>query len=191
MRRTLALVAIGCILSGCAHTHRVDPARREPDLEAVNRAVRGRQASVELVGAPRRGASKQLPAEGVTVGTEFTSLTLLSEPSGVQPLFGRPGYAARRDTTTETASIASLSVTSRSRGALDGGLLGLAVGTAVGALLGLRIDDPASDFERASFGGFFGAIFGTGLGLTFGVGLGSTHVFEFDHERQARTPDRH
>jgi len=182
-RRMIALVAIACILSGCAHTHRVDLAGPEPDLEDVNRVVRGRRASVELVGVSRNGLPRRLPAEGITVGGESTSLTLLSEPQEVQALWGEPSYAARKDTTIGTASIARLSITSRPRGALDGGLLGLALGIAGGALLGLRIDDPASDFARASLGGFFGAIFGTGIGLAFGIGLGSTHVFEFDHER--------
>ena len=124
----------------------------------------------------------ELPAEGITVGADSTLLTSLRRPGDVYALWGEPVYAARKDTILNTSAIARLSITSRPRGALEGGLLGLVLGVSAGALLGLTIDESVSKFDRASFGGFFGAIFGTGIGLAFGAGTGSTHVFEFDHQ---------
>ena len=181
-RRILTLVAIASIFSGCAHVHRVDPTLPQAELDCLNRAIQNRRVSVELAGGTPSRAPARLRAEGVHVAADSTALTLLREPSEVEALWGEPRYAVRQDTVLNTLAIARLSTTSRSRGALDGTLLGLGIGVAIGALLGLRMDDPAPADARAVYGGFFCGVLGTGIGLVVGIGSGSTHVFDFTRE---------
>jgi outer membrane murein-binding lipoprotein Lpp len=181
--RIVAAVAVASVLSGCAHVHRIDPVASGSDLEDLNRAVQRRQVSVELVSSVPHRAGVTLRAEGVRVGADSTSLTLLLEPSEVSALWGEPSYGANRDSTLSTSAISRVTTRNRLRGAFDGVLVGLGVGVALGAVVGavLATSDPwfGPVEEAIPASGLFFGIVGTGVGLVTGAIVGSREAYDF------------
>ena len=111
---------------------------------------------------------------------DSTFLTILLEPGEVSALWGEPEYGARRDAALGTSTVLRMTTTNRFRGALDGSLLGLGAGGAVGAVVGLVMEDDWLPLEaRATIGTLFFGGLGTGVGLVAGSLMSSREVYEF------------
>ena len=168
VRRVVAAIAVGAVLSGCAHVHRIDPVASTPQRESLNLALQGRRVSMELVSTEQRPFGATLRAERVRVAADSTSLTLLR--------------GAKRDSTLSTSAISSITITSRLRGALHGLGLGFAVGATIGAVIGVGEAGEGNDFstgESVGFGVVVLGILGSAPGLVIGAIVGAREVYDF------------
>ena len=176
VRRVLTLVGVACVLSGCAHVHRIDPASSDADREELNQTLEGRQARVELRASQRHPFGAALVAENVRVGVDSTLLTVLRDPGDITSVLGRPRYAAGQDTTLMTSAILRISTHSGLRGIRDGAFVGALAGAAFGAILGAFAND--SWFGPGEYALGFGVL-GVGVGSLIGGVRGSTEIHEF------------
>jgi len=177
--RGIAAVALMLAVCGCSHVHRVDPAAGGSELDNLNRAVRYRRVSVERVTGVSGVASAVLRAERVRVAPDTTFMRLLLNPREVEALRGVPVHEARRDTVLSTSAISRMTVTNRLLGAINGALLGLGIGAALGYLSGSDSDDPWSGPGVYAVG--FGLV-GAGVGMVSGAMIGLRDVYEFAGE---------
>jgi uncharacterized protein YcfJ len=147
-KRIVAIVAVASVLCGCAHVHPAGPVVPGPPLDDLNRALRNRELTVEL-----STSTTGLKAESVSVMPDSISMTLCS--------------GARRDTTVSAREVRTITATSHARGAVDGALLGFAVGGARGAAVGGVV------------GVVILGVFGAVPGLLIGALAGTRHAYDF------------
>jgi len=175
-RSALAFLVVAIVTSGCSHVHPVSPVTSQADLDEVNAAVRGRRATVGLAVSGKHPFGGTFLADDVRVTAETTSFALLLEPLDVTALAGEQRYAARRDSVIITGEVGRLTVSSWSRGALDGAVLGLGFG----AVLGLYAGSRDSWFTPGEYAAGVGVL-GCGIGAVIGGLRGSKEIYEFEH----------
>jgi hypothetical protein len=170
--RVIAVLSAVSVLAGCARVRPVDPAAAGPDLGDINRKVAGRSVLVKLVdGTVLRARDVIVSESSVSFREErFTS--------------AEHEWPAREARRLPISEVASIEVTSRSRGALDGALYGLGAGVLLGALIGAVTFEPTGDLlisssgDAAILGGLVFGVIGAGFGFLVGSSVGSTAVFD-------------
>ena len=171
-KRAIVAVSVALTLAGCAHVRPIDPTASVSELHDVNRSLAGREALVRLTDGT------EMMAHDVTVSHESVSLVLEHFRSA---LTERPGRTTRE---IPLAEVASITVTCRGRGALDGLLIGLFGGAAGGVLFGAAAYTEGDRYlhsrsDAAMFSGVVYGFLGGVSGVLYGAGNGSTHVYEF------------
>jgi len=165
-RRRILIACVALSLASCAHVHRVSPGTPGVGLQEVNRRLAGRMVLVKLTDGTEFGASD------VSVSPD----SLYMRPRQV-PIAHSSGWT-RVARAIPIREVDAIEVTRRSRGALDGALLGLTLGGAAGAALGPLILDSSVAAEEAALGGIILGGLGVSVGSLLGFGTGSTDVYD-------------
>ena len=166
MRRILAIaLSILLLTTGCSTVRYVDLTDDETPVEDVNRSLKRTSATVLLRGGTR------LRVKHVSLALDCTTLTVRAPAS--------------RDTVLPTWRIDQITVTSRVRGALTGGLGGLLAGAIIGGLLSAATySEEDANFivptqgDAAALGTFFGGLIGFGVGLVAGGVVGYQDTYD-------------
>ena len=166
MRRILAIALSFLLLTtGCGEVRYVDLTDDEAPVDDVNRSLKRTSATVLLMDGTR------LRARRVSLAPDCTTLTAWAPASS--------------DTVLPTWHIDQITVTSRMRGALTGGLGGLLAGAIVGGLLSAAsYSEEDANFivptrgDAAGFGVVFGGLIGFGIGLVAGGVAGHQDTYD-------------
>jgi hypothetical protein len=170
-RRLIAALGAVLILVGCTHVHPVNPAARGADIDQVNEQLADREARVSLVD------HAAVVARDVSVSAD----SVFMRPH----MLGHASWRLGPARAVPITEVRSIEVTRRSRGARDGALLGLGLGVAAGAVIGVVVFEASpGESEMWSRGvsvfvcSIIGGVLGTGLGLLVGANAGSTDVYD-------------
>jgi hypothetical protein len=171
VRRLIAALSAASLLVGCAHVRSADPTAAGVDLDDINAKLAGRTVRVRLTD------DTVLVAHNVSVSAD----SLFARPPRL--LLASLPWPARVARALPISEVSAIEVTRRGRGAFEGTLIGLGVGSVAGVALGAATFDPGDDLtsttgDAALLGGFLFGVLGTGLGLLIGVGAGSTDVYD-------------
>jgi hypothetical protein len=179
-RRIIAGLSAVLVLAGCTHVHPADPTAAGTDLDHVNAKLADRVVRVRLLDGT------ELLAHDVSLSADSVSMRPQMIPEADWWLGPRRALPA--------SEVGSLEVTRRGRGALDGALLGLGIGCASGAAIGVSLFPRGPILfttagQVATLGGVLFGVLGTGLGLLVGGSVGSTDVYDLTRATGARSSE--
>jgi hypothetical protein len=170
-RRLIAGLGAVLVLVGCTHVHPVNLAAPGADIDQVNRQLADREARVSLVD------HAAVVARDVSVSADSVFIQA--------HMLGHASWWLGSASAVPISEVRSIEVTRRGRGARDGALLGLGLGVAAGAAIGVIVFEASSgESEMWSRGvsafvcSMIGGVLGTGFGLLVGANTGSIDVYD-------------
>jgi hypothetical protein len=168
-RRLTVALSVVLVVAGCAHVRRADPTTPRAYLDEVNAGIAGQVARVRL------SDGTEMLAQDVSVSAD----SLYMRPQKMDDV----GWWLGPRRAVPIRQVASVEVTRRGRGAVDGGLLGFGVGAVAGSALVLVSAGGSSDSVWGTegavlvWGPISGAI-GACVGSLLGAVAGSREVYD-------------